>query len=179
MAESATSLPVKTNEKTPSAPAAPTWPPVDDLRREIDRLFEDFTGGASLRPFRSASQKLEPIFRSGFSFAAPAVDVVEKDTAFELTAELPGITTNDIDVSMKDGSIVIKGQKEAEKEEKSKDYYLHERQYGSFERSFAVPEGVDTSAIEATFNNGVLTVTLPKTMEAQKPAKKIEVKAAH
>ena len=179
MVDPATRLPVKPDEKMPPAPTAAPWPPVDDLRREIDRLFEDFTGGAWLRPFRTASHKLQPTFRSGFAFAAPAVDVVEKDTAFELTAELPGITSKDIDVSMKDGNIVIKGQKEAEKEEKSKDYYLHERQYGSFERSFAVPKGVDTSAIEATFNNGVLTVTLPKTMEAQTPAKKIEVKAAH
>jgi HSP20 family protein len=171
-----TRLPVQGTDKTPASPAA--WPPVDDLRREIDRLFDDFSG-SWLRPLRSATQKLEPIFRGSFSLKSPPVDVVEKDTAYELTAELPGIAAKDVDVSMKDGCIVIKGQKEAEKEEKSKGYYLHERHYGSFERAFAVPEGVDASAIEATFNNGVLTITLPKTMEAQKPAKKIEVKVAN
>jgi HSP20 family protein len=169
-------LPVQETDKTPAPPAA--WQPVDDLRREIDRLFDDF-GGAWLRPLRSATQKLDPIFRSSFSLKTPAVDLIEKDTAFELTAELPGIAAKDVDVSMKDGFILIKGQKQAEKEEKSKGYYLSERQYGSFERAFAVPDGVDTSAVEATFNNGVLTITLPKTMEAQKPAKTIEVKTAH
>jgi HSP20 family protein len=77
-----------------------------------------------------------------------------------------------------DGYLTIKGEKQEEKEEKKKDYYLHERHFGSFERSFDVPESVDLSKIEATFKKGVLTVTLPKKVEAQKPEKKIEVKAA-
>ena len=74
--------------------------------------------------------------------------------------------------------MTIKGEKQEEKEEKKKDYYLHERHFGSFERSFEMPEGVDADKIEANFKKGVLTVTLPKKPEAQKPAKKIEVKAA-
>lgn len=170
MLKPATKLPVRTGQEAPVP--APAWPFVDDLRREIDRLFEDFSGRSWPRPFRGAAHAMETGFR-----AALAADLVEKDTAFELTAEVPGITAKDIDVSMKDGNIVIKGEKHAEKEEKSKGYHLQERQYGSFERSFPVPKGVDTSAIEARFADGVLTVTLPKTMEAQKPAKKIEVKA--
>lgn len=175
MVETATKLPVKTDSKAP-APAAFGWPSVDALRREVDHLFDDFGRGAWLRPFQSSS--LDPIFRRGFSFSAPAVDVVEKDTAFELTAELAGIGAKDIDVSVKDGNLVIKGEKKAEKEETAKDYYLKERQYGSFERLIPMPKGVDPSAVEARFNNGVLTVSMPKTVEAQKPAKKIEVKAA-
>ena len=75
-----------------------------------------------------------------------------------------------------DDLLTIKGEKKEEKEEKKKDYYLSERRYGSFQRSFRVPDGVDASKIEAKFNNGVLTVTLPKTVEAQKKQKKIEVK---
>jgi len=66
----------------------------------------------------------------------------------------------------------------SEREEKSRDYSLRERQYGTFERTFPMPNGVDPSAVEARFNNGVLTVTMPKTIEVQKPAKKIEVNAA-
>ena len=73
---------------------------------------------------------------------------------------------------------LIFGTHREEKEEKKKDYYLHERLFGSFERCFAVPEGVETDKIEASFKKGVLTVTLPKKPEAQKPEKKIEVKAA-
>jgi HSP20 family protein len=74
------------------------------------------------------------------------------------------------------GVLSIKGEKREEKEEKEKDYYWRERSFGSFERSFQVPEGVDTDKIVASFKNGVLSVTLPKSAEAQKQAKKIEVK---
>jgi HSP20 family protein len=76
------------------------------------------------------------------------------------------------------GSLIIKGEKHEEKEEKKKDYYLQERHFGSFERRFAMPEGVDADKIEASFKKGLLTVTLPKKPEAQKPEKKIEVKAS-
>jgi HSP20 family protein len=95
----------------------------------------------------------------------------------EITAELPGMDEKNIEVKVTDGILTIKGEKQEEKEEKKKDYYLHERHFGSFERSFGLPEGVDINKIEAAFKKGVLTVTLPKKPEAQKPAKKIEVKA--
>ena len=78
---------------------------------------------------------------------------------------------------MADGVLTIKGEKREEKEEKQKDYYLQERSFGSFERSFEVPEGVEVDKIEASFKKGVLMLTLPKKAEAQKPAKKIEVKS--
>jgi len=83
-----------------------------------------------------------------------------------------------VEVKVANGNLTIMGEKQEEKEEKKKDYYLHERHFGSFERSFEIPEGVDADKIEANFKKGVLTVTLPKKPEAQKPAKKIEVKAA-
>jgi HSP20 family protein len=83
-----------------------------------------------------------------------------------------------VEVNVGSGGITIKGEKKEETEEKKKDYYVSERRYGSFERYFTLPEGVDANKIEATFKNGVLKLTLPKTAEAQKPAKKIEVKAA-
>ena len=72
----------------------------------------------------------------------------------------------------------IKGEKQEEKEEKRKDYYRRERSFGSFERSFQVPEGIDTDKIAASFKNGIFSVTLPKSAEAQKQAKRIEVKGA-
>ena len=109
---------------------------------------------------------------------APAVDVVESEKAFEITADMPGMTEKNIEVKIANGNLTIKGEKQEEKEEKKKDYYLQERKFGSFERCFSIPEGVDTGKIEAAFKNGVLTVTLPKSLEAQKPAKNIEVKAA-
>jgi HSP20 family protein len=108
----------------------------------------------------------------------PAVDVVESEKAYEITAELPGMDEKNIEVKVTDGSLTIKGEKQEEKEEKERGYYLQERHYGSFERSFELPESVDPDKIEASSKNGVLTVTLPKKAEAQKAAKKIEVKGA-
>jgi len=110
--------------------------------------------------------------------AAPAVDFTDTEKAYELTAELPGIDEKDIEVKVANGILSIKGEKQEEKEEKKKDYYLRERNFGSFERSFQLPDSVDTDKIEASFKKGVLTVTLPKKPGAQTAAKKIDVKAA-
>jgi len=106
----------------------------------------------------------------------PAVDVVESEKAYEITADLPGMDEKNIEVKVADGVLSVKGEKQEEKEEKKKNYYLQERSFGSFQRSFELPESVDPDKIEARFKKGVLTVTLPKRPEAQKPAKQIEVK---
>ena len=98
--------------------------------------------------------------------------------AYEITAELPGLDEKNIEVKLANGVLSIKGEKREEKEEKRKDYYRRERSFGSFERSFQVPEGIDTDKIAASFKNGILSVTLPKSAEAQKQAKRIEVKGA-
>ena len=108
----------------------------------------------------------------------PAVDVVESEKAYEVAAELPGMDEKNIEIKVVNGILTMKGEKQEQKEEKKKDYYLQERSFGSFERSFEVPESVDADKIEARFKKGVLTLTLPKKAEAQKPAKKIEVKSA-
>ena len=160
--------------KTESAPA--TWPPFESLRQEIDRVFDDFGGAFWRRPFRPLADVESLLSRRMKSI--PAVDVTETDKAFEITAELPGMDEKNVEVKTANGGLTIKGEKKDEREEKKKDYYLSERRYGSFERYFALPEGVDADKIEANFKKGVLTVTLPKKPEAQKPAKKIDVKAA-
>ena len=176
MAEKMTQLPVRREKAEPLRAA---WP-FESLRQEIDRLFDDF-GMSFWRPFpfRRSLWATEPSFRREVAWPTmPAVDVVEGEKAYEITAELPGMDEKNIEVKMADGRLTIKGEKQEEKEEKKKDYYLQERHFGSFERSFDIPESVDPNKIEANFKKGVLTVTLPKKAEAQKPAKKIEVKAA-
>ena len=179
MADTATKLTVKTEGKDQRNSAPPTWHPLETLHREIDHLFDDFGFGRSRwrSPFRRSTFNVEPLWRE-FSVAAPAVDIVEKDNAYEITADLPGIDEKNVEVQVSNGNLTIKGEKREEKEEKKKDYYLQERHFGSFERTFGVPEGVDADKIEANFKKGVLTVTLPKKADAQKPAKKIDVKAA-
>jgi HSP20 family protein len=176
MAENVTKLPVKRETMEPSFGVG--WPTFEGLRQEIDQLFDDF--GMGFRwPFGRSLFAAEPLFRRRMTWAkTPAVDVVESEKAYEITADLPGMDEKNIEVKVADGVMTIKGEKQEEKEEKKKDYYLHERSFGSFQRSFELPESVDPDKIEASFKKGVLTVTLPKKPEAQKPAKKIEVKAA-
>jgi HSP20 family protein len=169
-----TKLPVT---KPSSAPAvgSETWRPFQALRSEIDQIFDNFGSGFWDRPFRSLA-RLERDFSK--SISAPAVDVAESDKAYEITAELPGLDEKNINITVANGGLTIKGEKREETEEKKKDYYVSERRYGTFERYFTLPDSVNADKIEATFKNGVLKVTLPKTEEAQKPAKTISVKAA-
>jgi HSP20 family protein len=176
MAETATKLPVGKEEKT-DRPAE--WRPFESLRREVDRLFEDFQLGSWASPFGRSLFDVQPFWRGEVGWGkAPAVDIVEKEQAYEITAELPGMDESNIDVKFSDGTLTIKGEKRGEREEKKKDFYLSERRYGSFQRSFGVPDGVDADKIEANFKNGVLTVTLPKTAQARRSEKKIAIKKA-
>jgi HSP20 family molecular chaperone IbpA len=106
----------------------------------------------------------------------PAVNVNETDNAFQVTAELPGLEPNDIELSFNRGSLTISGEKRQEHEEKQQGYHRVERSYGRFSRSVQLPEGVDGDKIEAGFKNGVLTVTVPKLPEAQRGAKRIQIR---
>ena len=173
MAEIVTKLPIK-QDKSGVPSSAELWRPFETLRGEIDRMFDDFGRGfwpSWGRPPRAAALEMP-------SLLTPAVDVVENDKSYEITTELPGMNEKNIEVKLADGVLTIKGEKQQDKEEKQRNYYRRERSYGAFERSFEVPETVEVDKIEASFSKGVLKLMLPKKVEAQKPAKKIEVKAA-
>jgi HSP20 family protein len=174
MAEVATKMPVKTS----ASPAkAEDRAPFESLRREIDRLFDDFRPFDWRLPSRVLGVEVPGIARAGWQ-VAPAMDLVEKDDAYEITVELPGLDEKNVEITLSNHTLTIKGEKNEVKEETQKDYYQSERRYGSFQRSFQLPEGVDADKIDANFAKGVLTVTLPKTAEAKKAEKKIIVKAA-
>lgn len=175
MTETATATEPKTPAKREEVPTA-----FDVLRREIDRVFDDVRGGTFHWPFRRPGTDLEIAWpRTEAWQIAPAMDLVEKDGAFEITAELPGLEEKNVDVNVAGNTLTIRGEKREEKEEKDKhkQYYLSERRYGSFQRSFRIPVGVDVDRIEASFSKGVLKVLLPKTAEAQQAEKKIDIKA--
>ena len=158
MPDSASKVPVKTEEK-----AATPWHPFQSLRREIERLFDDFDRGARTSPFRRSLFDLEPIWRRELNWtSAPAVDISETDKTYEIAVELPGMDEKDIEVKVANGNLTLKGEKQEEKEEKKKDYYLHERRFGSFERHFRVPEGVDVDRIEAAFKKGRAHLDAPE-----------------
>ena len=105
----------------------------------------------------------------------PKVDVTETKNEFSISAELPGMDDKDIDVTLGDGTLALKGEKKVEKEDKQGEFYSRERSYGSFQRTFKVPETIDQNKINASFNKGILTVKLPKTLESRKEVKKIPI----
>ena len=155
------------------------WHPFETLRNEIDRLFEDFDHGLWRSPFARGAFDIEPPWRRELSTAKlPAVDIVERDQQYEINAELPGLDEKNITITLADGMLTLRGEKAEQKEERKRNHFLSERHYGSFQRTFRVPPGVDIDKIDAAFSKGVLTVKLPKTAEAQRTEKKIPVKAA-
>jgi HSP20 family protein len=105
---------------------------------------------------------------------APAVDIYETDQAIELKADLPEVEPKDVDVRIEDNTLFLKGERKFEKEVKEENFHRIERSYGSFARSFALPQGIATDKISADYKNGVLKITLPK-REESKP-KQIQVK---
>jgi HSP20 family protein len=125
------------------------WTGFGGLRKEMDRLFERF-GDWDLPEMRV------------FGEWTPSLDVLETKDALVVKAEIPGIESNDISVSLEGQMLTIKGEKRHEKEEKDEQFYRAERSYGAFARTVRLPASVDGSKVTATYKNGLLTVTMPK-----------------
>jgi len=131
--------------------------PVFGLRREIDRLFEDTFG------------------RDASSAWTPSVDVRENQNEVRIDVELPGIKPDDVEITAENGVLTIRGEKHTERKEDDEDrYHVIERSYGSFMRSFQLPQGLDENRIEATADNGILSVHIPKSALPQ--PKKVQIK---
>ncbi|MCG8353979.1 MAG: Hsp20/alpha crystallin family protein [Kiloniellales bacterium] len=172
----------KASAKAPAHGAA-DWPfaPMMDLRKRMDDLFEGYMRGWPRFPSQSRDLWDRDLF--GKMPAGPMHDMIdvrfdvsESDDAIEITAELPGMDETDVELTMADGVLTIKGEKKAESEEKKKkDFYLSERHYGAFSRSFRVPDTVNAEAIKATYDKGVLHLSLPKHAEAKAKEKKIAI----
>lgn len=141
------------------------WRRLDELtsiRKEIDSLFDRFFGEI-------------PVLRRVKGDWRPTVDFSETKDKLILKAELPGLEAKDIDVSISGDLLSIKGEKKREEEQEDEHFHSVERYHGSFQRSFRLPHNVKTAKIEATFDKGVLKITLPKTEEARKKEIKIKV----
>lgn len=136
--------------------------PFTQLRTEVDRLFESF-------PFRLPSLKL------GRFAAAPALEMSETNKAYKITAELPGIDPDDVEVTFDDGVLRIAGEKKEEREENERGYRLSERSYGSFERAISLPSTANPDKIDAKFKNGVLRITIAKDGEEEQNVRKIKI----
>ncbi|MSU88760.1 Hsp20 family protein [Rhodobacteraceae bacterium 2CG4] len=143
--------------------------PVMALQRDMNQVFEKFWSR-----FGDGLGALDWPWGGGDARS----DVVETEDAIEVSIELPGMDMKDIDVTVTDDMMTIKGEKKVERQEDKKGYYLSERSYGAIYRTIPLPPGVDGEKAQASFRNGVLTVRLPQTPEAQARVKRIEVKSA-
>ena len=137
------------------------FPEMSRMERGMDELFGRFLRGPR------GEEALGP---------SPAIDMVDRKDELVLRADLPGLTEKDIEVTVQDGALTLRGQRKEEQEAKEEDYYCCERWEGSFSRTLTLPQGVNAEKVNASFKNGVLEVHLPKTKEAE--GKRIEIKAA-
>lgn len=140
------------------------------LQRDMNQLFDDFTRGMSLLRPRFA----DPFFND----VHVKVDYKEKDNRIMVTAEIPGVDMNDIEVIVDTHALTITGEKKEEEEREDHEHGFHtcERKFGSFRRIIPLPYEIDRQNVEATFKNGVLRITMPKFKEAFKNVKKVEIK---
>ena len=143
------------------------WRPTRDLlsiRDEVNRLFDNF--------FTGLPERRRGLLEGEW---APSVDIAETDNEVVVTAELPGVKQDDVDITITDDVLTLKGEKKEEKEVKEKNYHRIERSYGSFQRSVSLPAGVQADKVKATYKDGVLHITVPKAEEAKPKQIKINV----
>ncbi len=144
--------------------------PFYSLQRQMNRVFDDFFAGFDAPPGSLAGV--------GFGGFSPSVDVKESDKEFTIRAELPGVEEKDIEVTVSGNAVTIRGEKKEEVEDKGKNYYYMERSYGSFNRVIPLGMEADADKVQANFKNGVLKVSVPKSLSAKAQGTKVPVKTA-
>ncbi|QOR37232.1 Hsp20/alpha crystallin family protein [Billgrantia diversa] len=159
--------PTASDAATPSSTRSQEMAPF----RELDRMFDRFFDRGWAHPLRWDLPVLE---RLAAGPRIPKVDVINRDAEVVIRAELPGMVREDLDVSVTDSTVTIKGESHKESKEESGEYYRCEISHGSVERTVALPCEVDAEKAQASFNNGLLELTLPKVKEA--PRRKLEIK---
>ena len=147
------------------------WEPINDisdLSQRMDRMFEELMG----RGLRRLAE--DDRVRGSWS---PAVNILEKKDAIVITADLPGLKAEDVDVTVDNGVLTIRGERRLEEASEGETYHRVERVYGVFERTFTLPNSVDVNTIDAKFRNGEMVVTLPKREESKPRAVKVAVES--
>jgi HSP20 family protein len=145
------------------------WNPAREsanLQRRMERLFDEMVGQGLWRT--GDEQSLRGAW-------VPAINILEKDDSMQITADLPGLNPEDVEVTVEQGVLNIRGERKFEEAAEGETFHRVERLYGVFERNFTLPNSIDTEKIEANFNNGVMVLTLPKREESKPRSVKIKV----
>jgi HSP20 family protein len=145
------------------------WNPTTDtthLSQRMERLFDEMLGRG---PWRNSEE------RSLRGSWVPAINILEREEAIEITADLPGLKAEDVEVTVEEGTLTIRGERKLEEASEGETYHRVERLYGVFERTFTLPNSVDVEKIGARFSNGEMILTLPKREESKPRSVKIKV----
>lgn len=134
------------------------------LQDDMNNLFQSFFGESGM-----------PAWTGGFE-SFPSIDIIENEKDFKVKAELAGMSPEEVEVSVTEGFLTIKGEKKEEKEEKKENYLRRESSFGAFQRTIALPETADSAKAEASFKNGVLSIDVPKKAEAIEAPKKLQIR---
>lgn len=168
-----TKVPATDGAASAARPPVPAgWPGFGGLREEIERLFDAFEPRGWFD--RSAGGAAAP---TGLTMNVPAIDLSESNGGYRIEAELPGMDADNVELKVSNGVLTIRGEKTEESTDERKDMHVSERRWGSFQRVVRLPDDVDQDKIEASFDKGVLSVTMPKSAGALAAEKKIAIKA--
>jgi HSP20 family protein len=148
--------------------ASNAWEPLNRLRDEFDRMFDETPGNSF------GSKMLQKFYNN----ADPVVEMRDKKDEYELVAEVPGMSSKDIEINLSDGMLRLSGEKSESREKKGESFLFSERQYGMFERAIELPPGIDHQKVNAEARDGLLTIHLPKSAEARKKERKIPINSA-
>ncbi len=159
-----------TQHQTPAPKTERNAPFLQSMQREMNQFIDRFRG----HPMTSPGDFFEALGAPAF----PALDVVETADALEITAEIPGVNEDDLDISISQNVLTLKGEKTSDHEDKEQDFHLVERRYGSFRRQLPIGFTPDDGAVDATFVNGVLKLKISKPAGANEPVQKIKISKA-
>jgi len=144
------------------------WEPLARFREEFDRMFDDVSGNAF------GSRLMQKMYDN----VTPVVELRDKKDEFQLVAEVPGMSSDDIEIKLSDGMLRLSGEKSESHEEEGESFMFSERHYGSFERAIKLPNGIDHDKVSADTKNGLLIVHIPKSAEARQKERKISIQAS-
>jgi len=149
-----------------------SYSPIAQFHQEIDRMFENVFRGFGLP---SIGWGREPSLLAPTDWMKPTLDIAAGEKEYIISVELPGVDEKDVQLELTEDTLVIKGEKKQEKEEKEKNYYRMERSYGSFQRVLSLPEDADQEGVGATYKNGILKITIPRKAGPPKESRQISI----
>lgn len=165
-----TTLPVTVHREGPSR----SYGPMAQFHQELDRMFDNFFRGFG---FPSMGFGREHSLSVPEEWLRPTLDIAAGEKEYTISVELPGVDEKDVQLELSDDTLVIKGEKKQEKEEKEKNYYRMERSYGSFQRVLSLPEDAEHEGIGAVYKNGILKITIPRKAAPVKESRQIAIKS--